>query len=192
MTPQDLAACRDIVTRLSSEEHREINRAFLEPVDPNVAPDHTSIIKRPMDLRTLSKKLESGAYATKAQFYDDTQLIFDNAVQYNEGTRNDTIAAYARRPEAVFRAMTPIGERSGSDPAGLTDQEKKEKEQFLMFTMVLMKYLELKDSNMHSKAKAQIKECYEKNKSGDPMFKSLTISRKSARRSLAFALHATV
>ena len=36
---------------------------------------------------------------------------------------------------------------------------------------------------MHVAAKAQIKECYEKNKSGDPQFKSLTISMKTRLRS---------
>ena len=35
---------------------------------------------------------------------------------------------------------------------------------------------------MHQKAKARIKECYEKNKSGDPMFKSLTQSMKARLR----------
>ena len=35
---------------------------------------------------------------------------------------------------------------------------------------------------MHAKAKAQIKECYEKNKRGDPAFKSLTTSMKARLR----------
>ena len=42
-----------------------------------------------------------------------------------------------------------------------------------------MKYLELRDQDMHTRAKAQIKECYEKNKEGDPNFKSLTTSLKA-------------
>lgn len=42
-----------------------------------------------------------------------------------------------------------------------------------------MKYLEQRDQEMHTRAKAQIKECYEKNKQGDPNFKSLTTSMKA-------------
>ena len=42
-----------------------------------------------------------------------------------------------------------------------------------------MKYLEQRDQDMHTRAKAQIKECYEKNKQGDPNFKSLTTSMKA-------------
>lgn len=54
----------------------------------------------------------------------------------------------------------------------------KEKEMFLQFTRVLMKYLEQRDTNMHIKAKAKIKECYEKNQYGDPDYSSLTTSMK--------------
>ena len=36
---------------------------------------------------------------------------------------------------------------------------------------------------MHPAAKAQIKECYEKNKSGDPQFRSLIKSMKTRLRS---------
>ena len=42
---------------------------------------------------------------------------------------------------------------------------------------------------MHAAAKAQIKECYEKNKSGDPQFKSLTISMKARLRSTVGELY---
>jgi hypothetical protein len=42
---------------------------------------------------------------------------------------------------------------------------------------------------MHALAKAQIKECYEKNKSGDPQFKSLTISMETRLRSTVGDLH---
>jgi len=48
-----------------------------------------------------------------------------------------------------------------------------------MFTRVLMKYLEQRDPDMHAKAKQQIKECYERNKMGDPAYKSLTQSMKA-------------
>jgi len=75
------------------------------------------------------------------------------------------------------------GVLSGSDNRNLSDQEKKEKERFLMFTRVLMKYLEQRDAKMHSAAKAQIKECYEKNKAGHEGFKSLTTSMKVRLRS---------
>jgi len=51
---------------------------------------------------------------------------------------------------------------------------KSEKERFLMFTKVLMKYLEQKNKAMHARAKAVIRDCAEKNKQGDPNYASLT------------------
>lgn len=83
-------------------------------------------------------------------------------------------------------AAVAVGSGSSRD---LTEQEKKEKERFLMFTRVLMKYLEQRDPNMHAAAKAQIKECYEKNKSGDPQFRSLTTSMKLRLRSTVGELY---
>jgi hypothetical protein len=58
-----------------------------------------------------------------------------------------------------------------------------------MFTRVLMKYLEQCDPNMHAAVKAIIKECYEKNKSGDPQFRSLTMSMKARLRSTVGELY---
>lgn len=51
---------------------------------------------------------------------------------------------------------------------------RKEKERFLMFTRVLMKYLEQKQPDLHRRAKEVIKECAEKNKQNHPEYTSLT------------------
>jgi hypothetical protein len=45
------------------------------------------------------------------------------------------------------------------------------------------RYLKRCDADMHSAAKAQIEECYEKHKAGDPQFRSLTTSTKTRLRS---------
>ena len=41
------------------------------------------------------------------------------------------------------------------------------------------RYLEQRDTEMHAKAKSVIKECYEKNKAGDPEYQCLTTSMKA-------------
>ncbi|KAL7496761.1 hypothetical protein ACHAWT_004908 [Skeletonema menzelii] len=69
--------------------------------------------------------------------------------------------------------------RSSSKSLSRVDPEKKEKEKFLMFTRVLMKYLEQRDPEKHAQAKREIKECYERNKNGDPEYQSLTQSMKA-------------
>jgi Bromodomain len=52
-------------------------------VDPKKVPDYHSIIKEPMDLERVLKKLNDGAYKSKEEFRLDIIKIFDNARTYN-------------------------------------------------------------------------------------------------------------
>ena len=61
-------------------------------------------------------------------------------------------------------------------------ERKKAKEKFLMFTKVLMKYLEAKDPSLHQRAKLVIKTCAERNKAKDPEYKSLTAAMQTKLR----------
>ena len=51
--------------------------------------DYPIIIKHPMDLSTIKKKLKSSKYKIINDFIDDIQLIWDNCKLYNqEGSVN--------------------------------------------------------------------------------------------------------
>lgn len=58
---------------------------FLEPVDPKALniPDYPLIVKEPMDLSTVEKKLKDGLYANPAAFGADMRKIWYNAFLYN-------------------------------------------------------------------------------------------------------------
>ncbi|SPP86933.1 nucleosome-remodeling factor subunit NURF301 isoform X1 [Drosophila guanche] len=56
---------------------------FMEPVDPDEAPDYYIVIKEPMDLKRMETKLESKAYTKLADFIGDMTKIFDNCRYYN-------------------------------------------------------------------------------------------------------------
>ncbi|RCI03150.1 hypothetical protein CU098_000195, partial [Rhizopus stolonifer] len=58
---------------------------FLEPVDPVAlcVPHYPMIIKKPMDLGTMMKKLNSGQYKTVKEFESDMRLIFTNCYTFN-------------------------------------------------------------------------------------------------------------
>eukprot|EP00980_Cylindrotheca_fusiformis_P000663 scaffold160_cov136-Cylindrotheca_fusiformis.AAC.10 len=76
---------------------------------------------------------------------------------------------------------------SGHDPAALAAREqeiRRQKEKFLVFTRVLIKYLESKDPNMHRQAKAIIKDCAERNKKKEPGYQSVTASMKTRLKQL--------
>ncbi len=53
----------------------------------------------------------------------------------------------------------------------------------------IIRYLEQRDPQMHQLAKAQIKECYEKNKNGDPSYRSLTTSMSTRLRAIVGDLY---
>jgi hypothetical protein len=66
---------------------------FAKPVDVenlNLS-DYYQIIKKPMDLGTVKKKLENREYATPDEFAADVRLIFSNCYLYN-GPNTDVVA----------------------------------------------------------------------------------------------------
>ncbi|XP_050072820.1 uncharacterized protein LOC126560913 [Anopheles maculipalpis] len=56
---------------------------FMEPVDPNEAPDYYRVIKEPMDLQKIETKIDSKIYQTLSEFIGDMTKIFDNCRYYN-------------------------------------------------------------------------------------------------------------
>ena len=63
---------------------------------------------------------------------------------------------------------------AGPEAAGETKEMRRQKERFLMFTRVLMKYLETKDPALNQKVKSIIRDCAERNKRGEPGYESVT------------------
>ena len=56
---------------------------FLQPVKKKDAPDYHAIIKLPMDLGTMTKKLKQLTYKSKQDFVDELHLIWTNCLKYN-------------------------------------------------------------------------------------------------------------
>ena len=59
-----------------------ISSVFRSPVPSNDLNYH-EIIKQPMDLGTIKRKLKTNVYNTVLEWKNDMDLIFDNAIQYN-------------------------------------------------------------------------------------------------------------
>ncbi|KAJ2686981.1 hypothetical protein IWW39_003251 [Coemansia spiralis] len=69
---------------------------FLEPVDTSVITDYLGVIKTPMDLGTMQRKVETNKYRSIAEFRQDMLLICQNARKYNgEGS------IYARSADRI-------------------------------------------------------------------------------------------
>ncbi|KAF7728821.1 hypothetical protein EC973_005447 [Apophysomyces ossiformis] len=56
---------------------------FLEPVDTQLVTDYLSVIRQPMDLSTMRRKLNMGQYQHMDDFREDFMLIVSNAKTYN-------------------------------------------------------------------------------------------------------------
>ena len=56
---------------------------FLNRVSKKEAPDYFDIIKQPMDLCSMYRKLKTNQYDSKQEFIEDLELIRKNCYQYN-------------------------------------------------------------------------------------------------------------
>jgi transcriptional activator SPT7 len=57
---------------------------FLQRVSKREAPDYFNVIKYPMDIGTMLKKLKQLQYKSKKEFVDDLSLIWTNCLKYNQ------------------------------------------------------------------------------------------------------------
>lgn len=74
---------RDRVLAVMNElESFQISRMFAQPVDPerdNLV-DYYKIVKTPMDLGTIRKKIEEDQYQSVAQWKEDVELVWSNSL----------------------------------------------------------------------------------------------------------------
>ncbi|TDH67253.1 hypothetical protein CCR75_000067 [Bremia lactucae] len=61
---------------------------FHEPVDTSVVVDYLDHIKEPVDLQLVSKRIDSGAYLSKAALKADLEKMCDNCTLYNTPDTN--------------------------------------------------------------------------------------------------------
>ncbi|KAL4658138.1 CREB-binding protein [Arapaima gigas] len=87
---------------------------FRQPVDPTVLgiPDYFDIVKNPMDLSTIKRKLDTGQYQEPWQYVDDVWLMFNNAWLYNRKTSR--VYKYCSKLAEVFeQEIDPIMQSLG-------------------------------------------------------------------------------
>lgn len=73
------------ILRYIREKDVERGAFFSEPVDPVALgiPTYHQIIKEPMDLRTLARKMEAREIETPEEFARQARLVFENAMTFN-------------------------------------------------------------------------------------------------------------
>uniref|UniRef100_A0A3Q1C5Z0 histone acetyltransferase n=1 Tax=Amphiprion ocellaris TaxID=80972 RepID=A0A3Q1C5Z0_AMPOC len=87
---------------------------FRQPVDPMLLgiPDYFDIVKNPIDLSTIKRKLDTGQYQEPWQYVDDVWLMFNNAWLYNRKTSR--VYKYCTKLAEVFETeIDPVMQSLG-------------------------------------------------------------------------------
>lgn len=130
----NMLRCLDILKDLSKQPQA---MWFNEPVDYiklNI-PDYPTIIKEPMDFRTIRLNLERNAYKSPEEFAENVRLTFRNAITYNS-LRDNPVHIAARemsnRFEEKYRIMmSQLGSVPGvpgdyeTSPRGIQSKKSK-------------------------------------------------------------------
>ncbi|KAK8107595.1 uncharacterized protein PG998_009608 [Apiospora kogelbergensis] len=115
----------ECLMEVKKAKHWNHNQFFLEPVDPvafNI-PTYFSIIKKPMDLGTMSQKLERGEYRTGKEIERDMRQMVANSEQFNG--QDSPVTQSGQALEVIFKEEAakkdmwmaknaPIRSRAGS------------------------------------------------------------------------------
>ena len=122
-----LSLCRGIERILHIVKKINVTKQFQEPVDSEEYPEYYEVIKKPMDLNKIERKVNNLKYNSLNQFIDDMQLLHDNCLLFNGSEDKRYLPIAASMLEDV-KTLCPciFGEDSEeiiklSSPNSLTD-----------------------------------------------------------------------
>ncbi|XP_075969890.1 bromodomain-containing protein 8-like [Anticarsia gemmatalis] len=87
-----------VYSRLCAHKYASL---FLRPISDEEAPGYSLVVKRPMDLTTIRKNIDSGVIRTTAQFQRDILLMLSNALMYNSSEHSVYTMAKEMHEEAL-------------------------------------------------------------------------------------------
>ena len=111
--PEDLCkAFLPIIEKLYRQNPE--GKPFQLPVDPTIEgiPDYFNIVKHPMDLSTIRRKLEMGSITDPWEFVNDVWLMFENAWLYNK--KLSKVYKYCTKLSEIFeQEIDPVMQALG-------------------------------------------------------------------------------
>lgn len=147
MTPE-LRFCQQILKDFKSRKYDAIAYPFLEPVDPVAldCPSYFDVVKNPMDLSTMAKKMENGEYENGEEFEKDMRLMLSDCYAFNPpgtpvnilGHRLETVfnEKWVNKPppgsedESTSRRSSSRGRKSHEEYEEDGEEEEEEEETF--------------------------------------------------------------
>ncbi|KAJ8101464.1 hypothetical protein POJ06DRAFT_251612 [Lipomyces tetrasporus] len=112
---------------LELRAYTEHSTAFLNKVNKRDAPNYFNVIKNPMDLSTVMKKLKALQYRSKQEFVDDLMLIWNNCLTFNTdpqhylrkhamAMKKKTLSLIPLIPDIIIRSKSDVEAEESSIP----------------------------------------------------------------------------
>lgn len=122
-TQEEFSLWKGILLKLKKSAHAG---PFLYPVDPQILniPDYYDKIKNPMDLSTVSKKLETNSYGSPEDVKADIEQMLSNCYTYNQP---DT--AVYKMGQALEKYFKQLINKATADKKRKTEDEPEKKKQ---------------------------------------------------------------
>lgn len=112
----DQVALSFIFEKLINEKLKNMQESWLfkKPVNKKQFKDYYTLIRKPMDLETISKKVAAHKYHSRAEFIADIELIASNCEQYN-----GTESSYSKQARTLVDFTTQALDEFGDHCAQL-------------------------------------------------------------------------
>ncbi|TDL28564.1 WD40 repeat-like protein [Rickenella mellea] len=137
-TIEQLKYCGKILADLQKKQYWNIASPFYEPVDwvKLDIPSYPKLIKKPMDLGTMKKKLDNKEYPNAQKFHDDFKLLIKNCTTFNpHGTPVNQAGLELQRVfNEKWAALPPLREVSDDED----DEEEEESDDDQSRTIAMM------------------------------------------------------
>ncbi|TKA60927.1 hypothetical protein B0A49_10829, partial [Cryomyces minteri] len=101
----ELKFCDYVATEMTKPKYSKFSYPFVVPVDPvalNI-PNYHNIIKKPMDMQTVTQKLKNGQYENAKEFESDVRQIFFNCEKFNP--RGDFVWLMGQEYKKLFEDL---------------------------------------------------------------------------------------
>ncbi|EKM60891.1 uncharacterized protein PHACADRAFT_247110 [Phanerochaete carnosa HHB-10118-sp] len=152
---EQLKFCDKVLRDLNKKTHWNIAHPFYEPVDwvKLEIPSYPKLIKKPMDLSTMRRKLDNSEYSTPKEFNDDFKLIIRNCFTFNPaGTPVNTAGQELQQLfDEKWKNLPPLRRTPESDDEDDEDEADSDDE----LTVITGKITEL-ESQLESMNRALV------------------------------------
>jgi hypothetical protein len=131
-TLEQLRFCAKVISELHKKQYYNFASPFYEPVDwvKLDIPTYPKVIKKPMDLSTIRRKLDSHEYSSAQKFHDDFRLMIRNCFTFNpQGTPvNQAGMELQRLFDDKWRGLPHAGESDAEDDEEEEDEDDRLRE----------------------------------------------------------------